>query len=90
MFNLLPLPKSNKMQSRHGSSTSDLKIIHILKGPAESFSMTSDRPVLPDPTQDLRWLAFRGAIQDIFAANAEAHPGRPLQLHLGASLFTAK
>lgn len=32
--------------------------------------------VIPDPTQDLHWSAFRGAIQDIFAANAEAHPER--------------
>jgi L-aminoadipate-semialdehyde dehydrogenase len=32
--------------------------------------------VLPDPTQDLHWSAFRGAIQDIFTTNAEAHPDR--------------
>lgn len=32
--------------------------------------------VVPDPTQDLHWSAFRGAIQDIFAANAERHPDR--------------
>lgn len=31
---------------------------------------------LPDPTADLHWSAFRGAIQDIFTANAEAHPDR--------------
>ena len=31
---------------------------------------------LPDPTADLHWSAFRGAIQDIFAKNAEAHPDR--------------
>ncbi|RDW75635.1 L-aminoadipate-semialdehyde dehydrogenase [Coleophoma crateriformis] len=34
------------------------------------------RPELPNPNDDLHWSAFRGAIQDIFAANAEAHPDR--------------
>ena len=29
---------------------------------------------LPDPTADLDWSGYRGAIQDIFAANAEKHP----------------
>ena len=38
--------------------------------------MGSQKPDLPDPTADLHWSAFRGAIQDIFAANAEAHPER--------------
>ncbi|KAN0112598.1 large subunit of L-aminoadipate-semialdehyde dehydrogenase [Hyaloscypha variabilis] len=38
--------------------------------------MGSVRPDIPDPTADLHWSAFRGAIQDIFAANAEAHPDR--------------
>ncbi|KAI9049800.1 hypothetical protein LZ554_005951 [Drepanopeziza brunnea f. sp. 'monogermtubi'] len=36
----------------------------------------SAKPDLPDPTTDLHWSAFRGAIQDIFSANAEAHPTR--------------
>lgn len=31
---------------------------------------------LPDPTCDLHWSAFRGAIQDIFSANARAYPDR--------------
>ena len=31
---------------------------------------------LPDPTAHLHWSDFRGAIHDIFAANAEAHPDR--------------
>jgi L-aminoadipate-semialdehyde dehydrogenase len=34
------------------------------------------RSVLPDPTQDLNWSTFRGGIHDIFARNAESHPGR--------------
>ncbi|PQE26205.1 L-aminoadipate-semialdehyde dehydrogenase large subunit protein [Rutstroemia sp. NJR-2017a BBW] len=38
--------------------------------------MASTRPELPDPTADLHWSAFRGAIQDIFEANAQAHPDR--------------
>jgi L-aminoadipate-semialdehyde dehydrogenase len=36
----------------------------------------ASRPEIPDPTADLHWSAFRGAIQDIFAKNAEAHPDR--------------
>ncbi|KAI9247129.1 L-aminoadipate-semialdehyde dehydrogenase [Phascolomyces articulosus] len=31
---------------------------------------------LPDPTADLHWSLWRGAIPDIFAANAEKHPER--------------
>ncbi|RMJ22168.1 L-aminoadipate-semialdehyde dehydrogenase, large subunit [Aspergillus sp. HF37] len=38
--------------------------------------MTEDqRAILPDPTSDLHWSKFRGAIQDIFSENAEKHPG---------------
>lgn len=33
--------------------------------------------LLPDPTCDLHWSAFGGAIHDIFSRNAEAHPDRP-------------
>ncbi|RAL64359.1 hypothetical protein DID88_001835 [Monilinia fructigena] len=43
--------------------------------------MASTTFELPDPTSDLHWSAFRGAIQDIFTANAEAHPDR-LSHHL--------
>ncbi|KAI9661553.1 MAG: large subunit of alpha-aminoadipate reductase [Trizodia sp. TS-e1964] len=32
--------------------------------------------ILPDPTQNLHWSDFRGAIHDIFSANAEKHPDR--------------
>lgn len=31
---------------------------------------------LPDPTKPLHWSLWRGAIPDIFAANAEKHPDR--------------
>jgi L-aminoadipate-semialdehyde dehydrogenase len=31
---------------------------------------------LPDPTADLDWCGFKGAIPDIFSANAQAHPDR--------------
>lgn len=34
------------------------------------------RSQLPDPTLDLDWSGFRGAIQDIFMENALAHPER--------------
>ena len=33
--------------------------------------------VLPDPTTDLHWSNFAGAIQDIFTQNVENHPDRP-------------
>ncbi|KAJ6006978.1 hypothetical protein N7522_005329 [Penicillium canescens] len=37
--------------------------------------MTEDqRALLPDPTSNLNWSKFRGAIHDIFSANAEKHP----------------
>jgi L-aminoadipate-semialdehyde dehydrogenase len=36
----------------------------------------ASRPEIPDPTADLHWSAFRGAIQDIFSKNAETHPDR--------------
>ncbi|EMC92814.1 hypothetical protein BAUCODRAFT_263156 [Baudoinia panamericana UAMH 10762] len=32
--------------------------------------------VRPDPTSDLHWSDYRGAIHEIFSANAKAHPGR--------------
>jgi L-aminoadipate-semialdehyde dehydrogenase len=36
----------------------------------------SQASVLPDPTADLDWCGFKGAIPDIFSANARAHPDR--------------
>ncbi|CUM66147.1 uncharacterized protein PRCAT00003804001 [Priceomyces carsonii] len=36
----------------------------------------SQKGELPDPTLDLDWAGYRGAIQDIFMQNAEAHPER--------------
>lgn len=40
------------------------------------FMTEEQRALLPDPTADLRWSNFRGAIHDIFAENAEKHPDR--------------
>ncbi|EER23582.1 large subunit of alpha-aminoadipate reductase [Coccidioides posadasii str. Silveira] len=40
------------------------------------FLTESQRQMLPDPTKDLHWSEFRGAIQDIFARNAEKHPDK--------------
>ncbi|KAJ2963282.1 hypothetical protein NQZ79_g1633 [Umbelopsis isabellina] len=37
---------------------------------------TSSSSSLPDPTSDLHWSQWRGAITDIFASNAKAHPER--------------
>ncbi|KKY28871.1 putative alpha-aminoadipate reductase large [Phaeomoniella chlamydospora] len=34
------------------------------------------KTILPDPTTDLGWWNFRGAIHDIFTHNAEQHPDR--------------
>ncbi|ODQ78736.1 hypothetical protein BABINDRAFT_162428 [Babjeviella inositovora NRRL Y-12698] len=42
------------------------------------------RAALPDPTADLDWSSFRGAIQDIFDANARAHPARTCVVETGA------
>ncbi|GMK57641.1 hypothetical protein CspeluHIS016_0404750 [Cutaneotrichosporon spelunceum] len=36
----------------------------------------SQSAVLPDPSSDLDWCGFVGAIPDIFTANAKAHPDR--------------
>ncbi|KAF1814762.1 alpha-aminoadipate reductase [Eremomyces bilateralis CBS 781.70] len=40
------------------------------------MSSTTNGSVLPDPTADLKWSDFRGAIQDIFAENAAKFPER--------------
>lgn len=37
----------------------------------------SQIPVLPDPTRDLNWNKFGGAIHDIFDKNAQKHPDWP-------------
>lgn len=44
---------------------------------AISLITPSQQAVLPDPKKDLKWSSFRGAIHDIFAANAARHPDRP-------------
>ena len=41
------------------------------------FATSDEQALVPNPTSDLEWSSFRGAIHDIFAANAEAHPDRP-------------
>ena len=35
------------------------------------------RDLRPNPTADLHFSDFQGAIHDIFARNAESHPNRP-------------
>lgn len=40
------------------------------------FISPQQKELLPDPTTDLEWSSFRGAIHDIFSANAERHPDR--------------
>ena len=43
---------------------------------AIEMSPTDQKQLLPDPSSDLEWSSFRGAINDIFEANAEAFPDR--------------
>ncbi|EIN08908.1 alpha-aminoadipate reductase Lys1p [Punctularia strigosozonata HHB-11173 SS5] len=38
---------------------------------------SSQRARLPDPTGDLHWCDFKGAIPDVFSRNARAFPDRP-------------
>ncbi|KAI9824562.1 MAG: putative NRPS-like protein biosynthetic cluster [Thelocarpon impressellum] len=44
--------------------------------------------VLPDPTQDLHWSGFRGAIHDIFHQNALRHPDRPCVVETAGRSFS--
>ncbi|KAH8116226.1 large subunit of L-aminoadipate-semialdehyde dehydrogenase [Phellopilus nigrolimitatus] len=37
----------------------------------------AQRARLPDPTADLHWCDFKGAITDVFSRNARQHPDRP-------------
>jgi L-aminoadipate-semialdehyde dehydrogenase len=41
-----------------------------------SLMTPEQKKILPDPTRDLHWSGFRGAIHDIFSANAKKHPER--------------
>ena len=41
---------------------------------------------LPDPTSDLDWSGFRGAIHDIFSSNAEKHPDRTCVVETASEL----
>ncbi|KAJ8097382.1 hypothetical protein POJ06DRAFT_303633 [Lipomyces tetrasporus] len=43
---------------------------------AISLVTPRQKAALPDPTRDLHWGEFRGAIHDIFSANAKKHPNR--------------
>lgn len=38
--------------------------------------MSTSAIALPDPTADLQWSEYQGAIHDIFSANAHEHPDR--------------
>lgn len=46
--------------------------------------VTPGQQLLPDPTTDLDWLGYAGAIHDIFARNADAHPDRTCVVETGA------
>jgi len=43
------------------------------------------KDVRPDPTSDLHWSDYRGAIHEIFASNAEAHPNRTCVVETASS-----
>ncbi|KAI8911192.1 hypothetical protein DFJ77DRAFT_549925 [Powellomyces hirtus] len=49
-----------------------------VNAPIGNLSLVTEksRQVIPDPTGDLQWDKFEGAITDIFARNARAHPDR--------------
>lgn len=58
-----------------------LLLENACKNPDQQIGKIDDLPeqqraILPDPTRDLGWSSFRGAIHEIFSANAEAHPDR--------------
>ncbi len=43
--------------------------------------------ILPDPTADLHWSQFAGAIHDIFAENAVKHPDRLFVVETASSFI---
>ena len=49
-------------------------------------SRDSEPAQLPDPTSDLDWSGFRGAIHDIFSSNAETHPDRTCVVETASEL----
>ncbi|KAI9833381.1 MAG: large subunit of alpha-aminoadipate reductase [Phylliscum demangeonii] len=53
-------------------------------------SLHDPSSVLPDPTKDLNWSAFRGAIQDIFSRNAERHPTRTCVVETATACTSAR
>ncbi|EOD47355.1 l-aminoadipate-semialdehyde dehydrogenase large subunit [Neofusicoccum parvum] len=46
--------------------------------------------VLPDPAADLHWSDYRGAIHEIFAANAQKHPERPCVVETPSATTTER
>ncbi|KAI5841148.1 hypothetical protein DFP73DRAFT_481839 [Morchella snyderi] len=62
-----------------GASNPDISVWSIpLQTPEQAA-------VLPDPRSDLHWGAFRGAIHDIFSANARRHPDRECVVETGTA-----
>lgn len=49
------------------------------------ISLVTPSQRLPDPTCDLDWKGYRGAIQDIFSANAAKFPDRACVVETGAT-----
>ncbi|KAI9681335.1 MAG: large subunit of alpha-aminoadipate reductase [Caeruleum heppii] len=51
-------------------------------------NLPSTLNILPDPTRDLHWSDFRGAIHDIFHQNALSHPDRSCIVETSGRTFT--
>ena len=49
-----------------------------------------DSSLVPDPTTDLHWSSFQGAIHDIFASNSKKHPGRLCVRETGSASSPAR
>jgi L-2-aminoadipate reductase len=74
------------LSSKARIATTLTQLFQIIEGASTDLSqpvgaidlpIPTQRKLFPDPTRDLGWSDFRGAIHDIFSRNAEAHPERP-------------
>jgi len=65
--------------SAAGAPTSAMSVL-----PLRALDSAS-QAVLPDPKSDLDWCGFKGAITDIFSANARAHPDKPCVVQSSSS-----
>lgn len=72
----------SSLRIQHSLASLNLLLSHVSKTrssltatiPLRTDSQTS---ILPDPSSDLDWCGFKGAIPDIFSRNAASHPNKP-------------